>query len=160
MHTRYRMYDNKNEIELTDTIEVHLIELPKLNNLIEQDKTNFEIPWLRFINAETKEDLIMAAEAEPKIAKAYHKLTEMSDDDDTRRRYDERMQYIVEIEMRMQAAEEKGIQEGRKEGREEGKTEERFNLAKNLINLGMNDNIIINATGLDLNTITRIRSEK
>jgi predicted transposase/invertase (TIGR01784 family) len=103
---------------------------------------------LRFINAETKEDLIMAAEAEPKIAKAYHKLTEMSDDDDTRRRYDERMQYIIEIEMRMQAAEEKG------------KLEERMNLAKNLINLGMDDNIIIKATGLDLNTITRIRSEK
>jgi predicted transposase/invertase (TIGR01784 family) len=172
MHTRYRMYDNKNEVELTDTIEVHLIELPKLNNLIEQDKTNSEIPWLRFINAETKEDLIMAAEAEPKVAKAYHKLTEMSEDKEARRRYDERMQYIVEIEMRMQAAEEKGIQEGiqkgkqegiqegRKEGREEGKTEERFNLAKNLINLGMDDNIIMKATGLDLNTITRIRSEQ
>jgi predicted transposase/invertase (TIGR01784 family) len=75
----------------------------------------------------------------------------MSEDEEARRRYDERMQYIIEIEMRMQATEEKGIQKG--------KTEERFNLEKNLINLGMDDNLVMKATGLDLNTITRIRSE-
>lgn len=37
----------------------------------------------------SKEELRTAAEAEPKVAKAYNRLLEMSDDGETRRLYEE-----------------------------------------------------------------------
>ena len=79
-----------NDIELTDVMEVHLIELPKLKEVIQQHKNNPEIAWLAFLNAKTKKKLKMAAEAEPKIAKAYTRLIEVSNDEENRRLYDER----------------------------------------------------------------------
>ncbi|UUX92920.1 Rpn family recombination-promoting nuclease/putative transposase [Methanoplanus endosymbiosus] len=147
MHTTYRFYDRENEIELTDVLEVHIVELPKLNNMISQHKNNPEIPWLMFLNAKTKEELKMAAEAEPKIAKAYNRLIEMSDDEENRRLYEERIAQIIEVDLKIQAAEEIGIEKGI------------IHSAKNLILLGMDDEIIMKATGLSADKIAQLRSE-
>ncbi|UUX93162.1 Rpn family recombination-promoting nuclease/putative transposase [Methanoplanus endosymbiosus] len=151
MHTTYRFYDRKNEIELTDVLEVHIVELPKLNNIISQHKNNPEIPWLMFLNAGTEEELKMAAKAEPKISKAYNRLIEMSDDEENRRLYEERITQIIEVDLKIEAA--------KKEGREEGAIKERINTAKNLILLGMDNEIINKATGLSPDKITQLRSE-
>jgi predicted transposase/invertase (TIGR01784 family) len=104
MHTMFRLYDRKNEIELSDVLEVHLVELPKLKYYYRQHKNDPEIPWLIFLNATSKEELKMAAEAEPKIAKAYNRLLEMSDDEETRRLYEERIAQIIEVDLRMHAS--------------------------------------------------------
>ncbi|EHQ36267.1 Conserved hypothetical protein CHP01784 [Methanoplanus limicola DSM 2279] len=89
MHTTYRLYDCENDIELSDSMEVHLFELPKLKSDGEQNKKSPEVLWLMFLNAATEEELRMAAEAEPKVAKAYDLLLEMSDDGENRRLYEE-----------------------------------------------------------------------
>nr|WP_245543567.1 hypothetical protein [Methanoplanus limicola] len=120
-----------------------------------QHKNNPEIPWLMFLNAATKEELIMAAEAEPKVAKAYDRLRDMSEDEESRRAYEERITEIIEVDLRMQAAEERGEIRGEIKGREEGI----INTAKNLILLGMNDDIIIKATKLSPEKISQLRSE-
>ena len=112
IHTCHHLYDKEHDVEFTDTIEVHLIELPKLDYLREQHKNDPEIHWLQFINAGTKEALKMAAEAEPKISKAYEKLIEISQDEESRRLYDERIAYILDVQMRIQGAEEKAREEG------------------------------------------------
>ena len=120
VHTTFRFYDRENETELTDAQEVHIVELPKLNNKIKQHKNNPEIPWLVFLNATTKEELKMAAESEPKVAKAYNRLLEMSEDEESRRLYEERIAQIIEVDLRMQAAEERGELRGEIKDREEG----------------------------------------
>jgi predicted transposase/invertase (TIGR01784 family) len=89
MHTIFRPSDLRYGIELADAQEVHIVELPKLKYHQEHNKDDPEIPWLMFLNAATKEELIMAAEAEPKVAKAYDLLLEMSDDGENRRLYEE-----------------------------------------------------------------------
>ena len=50
-------------------------------------------------------------------------------------------------------AEEKGMEKGREEEREEGRRE----IVKNLLSLGMDDDFIIKATGLDIPTLERIK---
>ena len=99
----------------------------------------------------TKEELIMAAEAEPKVAKAYDRLRDMSEDEESRRAYEERITEIIEVDLRIEAA--------KKEGREEGAIKERINTAKNLILPGMDNEIINKATGLTPEKITQLRSE-
>jgi predicted transposase/invertase (TIGR01784 family) len=147
MHTRYRFYDRENEIELTDVLEVHIVELPKLKYYYKEHKNNPELPWLIFLNAKTKEELKMAAEAEPKVAKAYNRLLEMSEDEESRRLYEERIAQIIEVDLRMQAAEERG--------REEGIIHD----AKKMISLGMDDETIMKVTGLPAEKIAQLRSE-
>lgn len=54
-------------------------------------------------------------------------------------------------------AEEKGMKKGREEGREEEREEGRREFVKNLLSLGMNDDFIIKATGMDMPTLERIK---
>ncbi|EHQ34423.1 Rpn family recombination-promoting nuclease/putative transposase [Methanoplanus limicola] len=159
MHTTFRHYDQDNEIELTDVQEVHIVELPKLKYHQKQHRNNPEIPWLMFLNAATKEELIMAADAEPKVAKAYDRLRDMSEDEESRRAYEERITEIIEVDLRMQAAEERGELRGEIKGREEGIIEERINQAKSLISLGMDDDFIMTVTKLSEDEILHLRSE-
>ncbi|UUX92917.1 hypothetical protein [Methanoplanus endosymbiosus] len=112
-----------------------------------------------FLNATTKEELKMAAEAEPKIAKAYNRLIEMSDDEENRRLYEERIAQIIEVDLKIQAAEEIGIEKGIEIGEEKGREEGIIHSAKNLILLGMDDEIIMKATGLSADKIAQLRSE-
>lgn len=54
-------------------------------------------------------------------------------------------------------AEEKGMKKGIEKGREEGKEEERVAVAKNLLSLGMDDDFVIQATGLDKKCIRTLK---
>ena len=45
MHTMFRFYDRKNNIEFTDVLEVHIVELPKLKYDDGKYKNNPEIAW-------------------------------------------------------------------------------------------------------------------
>ena len=70
-------------MEFTDLIEIHILELPKsLESLENSDshKVNL-LNWLRFLRAETMEELDMVAEANPMIAKTVVKVLELSEDE-------------------------------------------------------------------------------
>ncbi len=126
-HTWSGLHDCRQKIVISDLIEVHFLELPKLHNLSGQDTDNDCIKWMKFFNAKTKEELIMLSEASPSIKKATNLLMSMSMDEETRQKYEEREEYLFERKMMLQLAEkagmEKGIEIGREEGRIEGKEE-------------------------------------
>ena len=54
---------------------------------------------------------------------------------------------------------EKNREEGRLEGLEEGRNEERRHLANNLIKKGLDDEFIIETTGLTLEQVKELRNE-
>jgi predicted transposase/invertase (TIGR01784 family) len=122
-HTRSGLHDCRQKIVISDLIEVHFLELPKLHNLSGQDTDNDCIKWMKFFNAKTKEELIMLSEASPSIKKATNLLMSMSMDEETRQKYEEREEYLFERKMMLQFAEKAGIEKGIKIGREEGKEE-------------------------------------
>lgn len=62
----------------------------------------------------------MISEANPKIARAYETLQTMSQDDETRRRYEAREAYLLDRVLMIEAAEEKGREEGREKGKRKG----------------------------------------
>ena len=186
-HTWSGLHDCRQKIVISDLIEVHFLELPKLHNLSGQDTDNDCIKWMKFFNAKTKEELIMLSEASPSIKKATNLLMSMSMDEETRQKYEEREEYLFERKMMLQLAEkagmEKGIEigiekgkvegreegieigiekgkiEGREEGRAEGMAIAGRKVAINLVALGLDDDTISKVTGLPQEEVKKLREQ-
>jgi predicted transposase/invertase (TIGR01784 family) len=148
-HHRFTFYDKDAEVELTDIIEIHTIELRKLP--ASTDGTAL-YDWARFIAAETEEELDMAAQSNPQIRKAAVKLRELSADERARDMLERREKGWRDLMSIADAAEEKGRVEGRTEGRAEGRTEGRAegraDVARSLLKMDMPVEQIIIETGL------------
>ena len=91
----------------------------------------------------------MAAEGKPAIQKAYNNLQIMSLDEENRRLYEAREMFLHDQATRMY--------EAREEGLEEGKKQERETVAKNLLTKGMDDEFVMDTTGLDQSIIDKLK---
>ena len=91
----------------------------------------------------------MVTEGKPAIQKAYNNLQIMSLDEETRRLYEAREMFLHDQATRMYEAKEEGL--------EEGKKQERETVAKNMLSLGIEDELIIKATGLDQSIIDKLK---
>jgi len=161
MQTCFQLRECQQKLDLTDMIEVHTIELPKLHKQGRRDTNTEQIQWMTFLNAESIEELKMASEANPVIKKATDLLITMSQDEETRQIYEAREQYLLDQKLRMAAMRRKGIAEGiekgREEGREEGREIEKHNVARILVAAGMDNEFISTVTGLPPEEISKIR---
>jgi predicted transposase/invertase (TIGR01784 family) len=171
-HVCSRIRNFEEMFELTDLLEIHILELPKLHKRREQDTNDTLIAWMNFLYAQTREELDMASEANPVIQKATDMLMAMSRDEEERLRYEAREEFLLDQQYGLQAARGEGIEIGEKKGREEGRKEgieigerkgieiERVTIAHNLINLGMDNDFISKATGLSSKEIQKLRNQK
>ena len=100
------------------------------------------------------------AKVNPKIDKAVHVLETMCQDKKTRAEYLSREMALhdeaTRIEEAMEEGYEKGIQQGIEKGIEQGVEQEKLNNAKNLLKLGVDINIISQATGLSKEKIENL----
>jgi predicted transposase/invertase (TIGR01784 family) len=162
-HNRFTLYDPESAIEFSDLIEIHTLELPKLPETAD----NYLWHWLRFLRAESREDLDMVAQASPKLKKTVVKLLELSEDEEARMIYEAEVKALRDERARIRGAFEKGaIQgkaegkaEGRIEGKNEGKNEKALEIARNLIDIGMPVEKIADATALSYEEIEKVRAE-
>ena len=111
------------------------------------------LDWLRFLKAETEEEIRMLAEKNPMIAEAYCKLQEMSEDEANRMIYEARLKAQRDEYSRVQGALKKGWEEGRQEGQKEGRQEGLKQVARTLKTLGDPVEKIARATGLSADEI-------
>ncbi len=95
----------------------------------------------------------MATEGKPAVQKAYNNLQIMSLDEENRRLYEAREMFLHDQATRMYEAKEEGLEEGMKKGREE----ERKEVAKNLLSKGMDDEFVMETTGLDQSIIDKLK---
>jgi predicted transposase/invertase (TIGR01784 family) len=112
-HNRFTLYDPESTMEFTDLIEIHTLELPKLPETAD----NYLWHWLRFLRAESKEELDMVAQASPKLQKTVVKLLELSEDEEARMIYEAEVKAARDERAHMRGAWEKGIAEGRIESK-------------------------------------------
>jgi predicted transposase/invertase (TIGR01784 family) len=114
-HHRFTLYDHRAAVEFTNLIEIHTLELTKIPEIPEPPDI-YLCNWLRFLRAETKEELDMVANTSPAIKKATAKVLKLSKD--------ERARLIHEYEAkardyelaRLHGAREEGIEEGIEKG--------------------------------------------
>ena len=166
-HSIYKLKEVTTNKELTDKMELHFIELPKLEDNKISDMLE---AWLLFIKEPTSEMLYNSPNTAEEIKQAKEELIVLSADSKDRLIYDRRKESMLEknslLYSAIQAEKEgikKGIKEGMKEGMKEGvkkgERQAKIELAKNAINNGLDNNLIQSLTGLSVSEIKELRNK-
>ena len=140
----FTMYDKEALVEFTDILEINTLELCKIPE--RSDGTEM-YDWIRFIAADTEEELDMAADSNPVIKKAVVTLRELSADERARDMFERRERALRDERMRIRGALQQGIQQGIQQ------------VAARMLNEGMNNEEIIRITGLSLEQIDTLRKD-
>ncbi len=148
-HTKWNIREEEyKNVILTDKLELHIIELAKLEkktNVTIEEKELLE--WCKFIvSPEEVEDSIMQENAQ--IRKAKEELNKISQDKKERRLAELREKAIMD---------EMAIREsGYKEGIEEGAKERNIEIAKTMKNKKISLELISEITGIDIELLKKI----
>ena len=103
---RFTFYDRESDVEFSDLVEIHTVELKKLPK--DTDGTKL-YDWAQFIAAETEEELDMIAERNPEFGRAVIKLREMSADQKARDLFERRLKEKRDAAMNAKDAERRGM---------------------------------------------------
>lgn len=153
---------------MTEHLEIHIIELPKIYKRADNEKDTKLIEWLSFLENPESEEVLYYMENNKNIKSAKERLTTLSDDERVRRLAELREKALMdEREARytgyteghkqgFEDGKEKGIEEGiregkeegRKEGRREGKEEEKREIARKMKEEKFDLETILKLTGL------------
>ena len=175
-HTKWQIREEKfRKIILTDTLEIHIIELPKLvkqlreNKRIKKEKL---VLWLLFLlNPDKIGDETMNENND--IKKAKEELERIKLNEKDRRLAELRLKYILDQnsirnsgfreglkegkELGLQEGKEIGLQKGKEIGLQEGKQSEKIKTAKKLLALNMPLEQITQITDLTEEEIKNIK---
>ena len=105
------------------------------------------LEWLQFINADSKEGMEVLAKKNDSIKSAYEILQKVSKNKVARMAYEARQAEIMDQLTREKTA------------REEGLKESSVNIAKNLLQIGIDVETVAKATGLEVQVINRLKDE-
>ncbi|OPJ65075.1 Rpn family recombination-promoting nuclease/putative transposase [Clostridium oryzae] len=152
IHTTYHITEDNTSYRLSQVLEIHYLELPKLEEEnIEKNENETIVQWMEFISTKNKEVMEMLAERNNDIRKAYSELQVMSKDEIARMAYEAREAEIHDQKTRMETA--------RKEGFEKGSMRRAIENAENLLKLGVNEEIVAKGTGLTIEQILEIKKK-
>lgn len=113
IHTKWQIKESKNGRKiLTEDLEIHIIEIPKINKMIENGKLK---KWIMFLENPEGEETKKMAEKEKEIKEAIETLEEISSDEVKERIAELRQKYIMDKKSEIRTAEEKGIEKGKQE---------------------------------------------
>lgn len=149
-HTGYRFKEIETNEELTDVMEVHFIEIPKLKD--SNDEKDMLVAWTEFLKDPESEKVRGLELSIDEIRQAKDELIRMSNDSTQRQLYDMRANSLRDKISELNAVERKGREEGRKEGREE----EKLAIARNLLDILDNETIALK-TGLTITDVEKLR---
>jgi predicted transposase/invertase (TIGR01784 family) len=142
-HTRFRLLELEESIELTDAIEIHFIELPKLK----EEMANYGSPldrWAMFLKGWDDMKLMeRLSEEDPAIAKAKKALEEMAADPRAKEIYEQRLKAIMDKNSDLY----------------EAKLEAKLEDARNALLEGIAPPIVAKITGLPLETVQKLKAE-
>ncbi|MDT7985618.1 Rpn family recombination-promoting nuclease/putative transposase [Clostridium perfringens] len=86
-HSVFRLREDEKGFVLTDDLEIHFLELPKVSG-VHQETSDMLVKWMLFFKAESKKKLEELAMSEPTIRKAVNVLEFLSQDAEARRLYE------------------------------------------------------------------------
>ncbi len=167
-HTTFTIREKELDILFTDVFEAHIIELTKI------EKNNKKLnEWIEFLNLKSKEEMEMLRDntTNTDVKEAIDIVKLMTLDEKSRYEYINRMMEIMDYNTLKYEAMQDGIEEGRREGIEEGrrkgieegkevgKKEEKREVAKKLLNAGVDIEIIKSTTGLKEEEIQKLKEE-
>jgi len=146
LYSSYHLTEDESAYRLTDILEIHFLEIPKLfDEEIVRDENDPIVQWMEFLDAKSKGVIEMLAEKNKDIKKAYDLLQIISKDEKARMLYESRQAEISDQLTRIKSAEEKGKLEGKLED------------AISFLKLGVNEEIVARGTGLSVEKVLEIK---
>ena len=145
-HSVYRMKEIHTNEELSDIEEIHFIEIPKLED--GSDEKDMLVAWIEFLKNPESEKVRSLEMSVDEIREAKDELIKMSNDDTQRELYEMRAKTLRDKVSALNEAERKGIKKGEKN--------KAIEIAKSLINLGLDKESIAKSTGLDLCEVEKL----
>ena len=107
----FHIREDKRNTILTDKMEFHVLELPKLPEELKENSDDLLL-WAKFISSERKEEFEMLAEKNQYIDSAYKQLQVISQDKQKRLEYEAREKAIRDHNQMIFEATENGIEIG------------------------------------------------
>lgn len=145
-HTGYRLKEIQTNEELTDIIEMHFIEIPKLKE--NSDEKDMLVAWTEFLKDPESEKVRNLEMNVEEIREAKNQLIRMSNDEKQREIYEMRSKILKDKVSALNKAKKEGIEEGKKQGKIE--------IAKNLLDI-LDDETIALKTGLEIKEVRNLR---
>ena len=156
-HTKWRIREERNSnILLFKNLELHIIEMPKIISNPKETEIGLQ-SWIEFLQNPESEVVKMCKENDENLNNAYEKLEYISGDEVLRRKAELRLKQILDENSMINGAKAEGKAEGRAEGKALGKIEEKKEIAKKLLDLGVEIEKIIEATGLSKSEIQNLK---
>ncbi|MDA1669760.1 Rpn family recombination-promoting nuclease/putative transposase [Bacillus cereus] len=176
-HTKGTLWNTQQQKLLSDDIEIHIIEIPKLTEQWHEEKVNpWKDPfarWLLLLSANEDEHLTklledIAMNQDPILQKAIHKWERMSQDSSFRQAYDAREKVLMDEAAKFAHAEtegmkrgmEKGLEKGIEQGRKEGVQQGKIQMIKSMYDLGIPLETIAKASELSVPEVEHILGHK
>ena len=162
LNTKWQIRDNKTGKKLlTDHLEIIIVEIPKAIRQYKNNEQNKICQWMLFFDDPNKEELNEIMKENEKIKEAVEELKGMSEDEELRilaelREKGRRDEYAAReyaIKQGLQEGREEGIKEGIKEGSRKRERE----IAKNMLSLKVDIEIISKVTGLTKGEIEKLK---
>ena len=147
-HTGYRLKEIDTNEELTDIIEMHFIEIPKLPK--ESDEKDMLTAWTEFLRNPESEKVRNLEMNVEEIREAKDELVRMSNDKKQREIYEMRSKILKDKVSALNEAERKGIEQGIVKGIKQ--------VAENLLDVLDNETISLK-TGLSVYEIEKLRKK-
>ena len=165
-HSVYRLKELSTHEELTDVIEMHFIEIPKLPK--EADETDMLVAWTEFLKDPESEKVRHLELSIEEVREAKNELIKMSNDGEQRAMYEMRAQILRDkisafnkareegleqgiqqgIQQGLQQGLQQGVEQGREEGLQEGLRAGVHQVARSLKQAGVEISVIETTTGL------------
>lgn len=143
-HNVFHLREDRTGIPLVDDIELHFLELPKLNEDISNIPQRGLVNWLLFLKGVDKSNWEVLAVNEPVLKKAMTTLEFLSQDAEARRMYEDRQKFLHDEASMIEGA----LAEGEARGEARGKQLKAIEIAKELMAHGVDISIIAKSSGL------------
>ncbi|MEO2260455.1 Rpn family recombination-promoting nuclease/putative transposase [Paenibacillus amylolyticus] len=134
-HNVFHLREDHTGLELSDDLEVHFMELSKLDEQSVPMEGGL-INWLLFLKGADKSNWEVLQMNEPTLKKAMDTLEFLSQDREARRLYEERQKYLHDEASMIEWATEKG------------ERKKALEIARNMLSLGIEVSVIAKASGL------------
>ncbi|KFM95133.1 Rpn family recombination-promoting nuclease/putative transposase [Bacillus clarus] len=164
-HAIGQLWNEKVQRILSDDIEIHFVEIPKLVKQWREEKVNpWEnafVRWMLLLPAHEDEHLTQTLEEiamnqDPILQKAMNKWENMSHDSSFRTAYEAREKVLLDEQAKIAHAREEGLEEGLEKGREEGIEQGKIQLIRGMHKNGMSLEDIAKFTGLNTEEIRKL----
>lgn len=156
-HNVFHLREDRTGIPLLDDIEIHFLELPKLDEQAVSMEQGGLVNWLLFLKGADQSKWEVLTMNEPVLKKAMNTLEFLSQNDEARRQYEARQRYLHD-EASMYEAAKVAEAKGRTEGEAKGKADAQKEMAFKLLALGIELSVIAEASGLSVKEIEKLKT--